>query len=486
MGLKNKNSKGSALIYLIVIIAVFTMVMLPVVAVLAAKFRLMRTTVQREQAFQIAEAGINYYQWHLAHFPGDYEDRINPAQNSSGNPGTEYGPYLHDYYDKDTQQKIGQFSLEITAPQLGSSVIKIESTGWTVENPGVKRKVVVNFGKMSLAQAAILTQMPSWFYYSPQIFTGQVRSNTGIRCDVTTNSLVQSAQATYSCPSWQGTGCPGTKNGVWGSGGPTSLWQYNPPVPAVDFSLITSTFSDLQASASINLPASNGGGGGPYYGYSLVFNSNGTLSIYKVTGLASMNSGYFWDINMKWARYNKSTDYTTKVLQQTIPMPSDGLIFVNDDTWIEGTVRGRATVAVAKLPYNSGNDTPMVFIPNNIVYSAKDGTDSLGIIAQRYIFIGRNAPENLEIDAALIAQNGEMLYLYRYDDHKKETISIYGSIVMWGFWFDNFVWTDGVTDNVLEGYRNTVFTYDANLIYNPPPGFPSTANTFTQIDWTSD
>ena len=33
-----------------------------------------RTTAAKEQAFQIAEAGINYYQWHLARYPTDYTD----------------------------------------------------------------------------------------------------------------------------------------------------------------------------------------------------------------------------------------------------------------------------------------------------------------------------------------------------------------------------------------------------------------------------
>src|SRR3989344_7500956 len=43
-----------------------------------------------ELAFHVAEAGINYYRWHLAHAPTDYQD---------GTGGT--GPYVHDYKDKD-------------------------------------------------------------------------------------------------------------------------------------------------------------------------------------------------------------------------------------------------------------------------------------------------------------------------------------------------------------------------------------------------
>ena len=46
----------------------------------------------REQAFEVAEAGVDYYRWHLAHAPTDYYD---------GNASTTPGPYLHAFLDKD-------------------------------------------------------------------------------------------------------------------------------------------------------------------------------------------------------------------------------------------------------------------------------------------------------------------------------------------------------------------------------------------------
>ncbi|MEK7451489.1 MAG: hypothetical protein AAB643_01380, partial [Patescibacteria group bacterium] len=44
--------------------------------------------LNRSTAFTIAEAGIEYYRWHLAHDSDDYQD-------GTGQPG----PYTHDYYD---------------------------------------------------------------------------------------------------------------------------------------------------------------------------------------------------------------------------------------------------------------------------------------------------------------------------------------------------------------------------------------------------
>ena len=46
----------------------------------------------REMAFQIAEAGISYYRWHLAHNKTDYYD---------GQGASSTGPYVHAYEDKD-------------------------------------------------------------------------------------------------------------------------------------------------------------------------------------------------------------------------------------------------------------------------------------------------------------------------------------------------------------------------------------------------
>ena len=51
--------------------------------------RSVQTVAQREQALQIAEAGIDYYRWHLAHAPSDYQDGTGTS-----------GPYVHSVKDK--------------------------------------------------------------------------------------------------------------------------------------------------------------------------------------------------------------------------------------------------------------------------------------------------------------------------------------------------------------------------------------------------
>jgi hypothetical protein len=457
---------GYTIIYLLVIISVFMIVIYSITESFAIRLKVINSSIAREQSLQIAEAGVNYYAWHLAHFPNDYKD-------GTGN----FGPYIHDYTDFDTQNVLGRFSLEITPPTTGSTIITIKSTGYTLNYPNIKRVVTIKYGIPSLAKYSILNNGPVWIYYSPSIFSGQVHSNNGVRFDVAGNAPIYSTKSTYTCPSWQK--CPsGTMPGIWGSGN-SSFWQF--PVPAIDFSAFTSTLSDiknLSQSGGIYLPPSN------MQGYSLVFNIDGTVTIYKVKSLISNPSGGTYDVDMSWISKNQSTDYKNRNLQYQVTIPSNGIIYVEDNVWIEGVVNGRVTVAAATLPYNPGT-APTIYIPNNIIYKDKDGTDVLGIIGQRDIIPTYHAPNNLEIDAAVISQNASFQFFY-YPGNIKNNLIIYGSIIEFGWWFDNFVWTSGISTDVLSGYANSQYTYDSNLLYGPPPSFPLSSSGYEQINWSSN
>ena len=239
---------------------------------------------------------------------------------------------------------------------------------------------------------------------------------------------------------------------------------------------MTSNLATLKSSAQsggLYLPPSN------VNGYSLVFNSNATVSVYKVTSLLSNPTGY--DVYMN--PHNEDIDYNARSLQYTVAIPSNGIIYVEDDTWVEGTVNGRVMVVTAKLPYVA-NTAPTIYIPNNIVYQSKDGSNVLGLLSQQDIIVTHNAPANLEIDAALIAQNGSAQFFYYPDGSGiKNTISIFGSIMTFGQWTWN--WVDGSNNNI-SGYATTSDTYDNNLLFYPPPGFPLSSAGYKQMSWTSN
>jgi hypothetical protein len=439
------------------------------------QFRVTRTSVAREQAFAVAEAGINYYQWHLAKFPNDFQDGTGAAPTA--NPPFPNPCYVKTYVDNDTGINIGQFCLEITAPPTGSTIVTIKSTGYVYANPKVMRTITTRYGIPSLAKYGFLTNSNAWIGSSETV-SGLMHSNGGIRFDGSGNAPITSARSTYTCTPTFGCSPSTSKPGIWGSASQSTQNFWDFPVANVDFSSMTANFATIKSDAQtsgIYLPPSNA------QGYSVVFNSNGTVSIYRVTGLRSHQSGTDVDSNT----HNEDLDYsaTGRTLLSGYPrsIPTNGLIYIEDRTWVEGTLNGRALVAAARLPYNAST-APSIIIPNNLVYQAKDGSSVLGLMAQQDILISYFAPDNLEINASLIAQNGSTERFY-FSGNTKNTITVYGSIGSYGIW--TWSWVNG-SGQVTSGYVNTVTTYDSNLLYGPPPSYPLTTEGYQQISWTSN
>ena len=407
---------------------------------------------KREMGFQIAEAGLNYYRWHLAHNKSDYYD---------GHSSTSTGPYVHEYKDKNGNL-IGYFSLDITAPQNGSTVVKIASTGWHKDYAAAKRTVTAQVGFPSLTDYSLLTNTDVWIGNTESTH-GKFHSNGGIRFDGTGDAQITSAVPTYVCKSYHG--CNNvTKNGVWGSGGPTNLWQF--PVPALDFDVVTVKLSEIKEQAldsGLYFPSSGD------QGWHLIFQSNGTVLARKVI---STNCYKALDVNASdYAFY--CLDIQTQGATSTYTIPNNGYIFVDDMVWVDGTIDGRITVG-------TGEDKD-IMLNGNLLYLAKDATDVLGLIASRDILIPRDAPTNLEVDAALLAQTGAAKRYY-YSSNIKNQITIYGAVISAGIWTWN--WSDGY-GNITSGYRTTNSVYDVNLTYNPPPGFP-VGSEYNLITWNAD
>lgn len=456
-----KASPGVILIYQVLVIFIFSLVTMAILGQAILQLRVIRSAVNRELAFQIAEAGVDYYQWRLAHFSDDFQDGTGGA-----------GPYVHDFVDKNTQEVVGQYSLVITPPLPGSTIVTIQSTGWTLAHPTQTRVITTRYGIPSLAKYSFLTQTDVWIGDGESV-SGELHANGGIRFDGTGNAPITSARQTYTCQTYHGCSPPQTKPGIWGSApaGTQSFWDF--PVPNVDFSAMTADFATIKSQADIEgiyLPPSNA------QGYSLVFNSNNTVTVYKVTSLRSHERG--WDVN--WVAHNEDLDYNNRTLQFTRAIPANGLIYIEDRTWVEGAVSSRALVAAARLPYNPST-APSILIPNNIVYTVKDGTVSLGLLAQKDVLVTYFSPNILEIDAALVAQNGSCQRYY-FPGNIKSDITVYGSTASFGVW--TWSWVSG--GSIVSGYRNTHSIYDANLLYAPPPSFPLSTDGYQQISWVND
>jgi len=458
----NKSQRGAALIVVLVFTSIFMIVGIGLLQLVGTLYK---TSIKKQsslRALQIAEAGINYYKWRLSHSPADY--------SGSGD---------YDYTDP-YGGIIGHYNLQITPPNTGSTIVTIRSTGYINEDPNVHRTLEVKFGQRSLSDYSFFTHSNVWFGEDEEV-KGKVHSNGGIRMDGEGDSIIESSREKYICGPEHG--CNYIEHdGVWGTGRIQELWHFPPAhqVPTIDFNSI-----------SVNLAGENGlkekaqSADGDYIGYSgsfgyrIKFNTNpATYDLYRVT---STRSSYGYDFSDGWQwRY---IDIRNQTYVATYPVPANGIIFVEDQVWVDGTVEGRITLAAANF-LATGSDRSII-INGDISYAAKDGNHVLGLIAQKDILIPLYSPERLEINAAMIAQKGHV-FIYNYQASRygastvvKDYIEVYGSIGTNNIWTWSWVNSQG---NVISGYEQTETIFDNNLTYSPPPNFPH-KEEYEQISW---
>jgi hypothetical protein len=146
-----------------------------------------------------------------------------------------------------------------------------------------------------------------------------------------------------------------------------------------------------------------------------------------------------------------------------------------------------------------------VVVANDMVYSTKNGSDAIGLVAEDSITIAPYAPPaagafTFEIDAALIAEAGNVYYPSTYRTvntctrgwvNANQQFSFYGSVATRQIW--TWTWLDGsgacgdaVRDTginqYISGIEHNTTAYDYNLQYTPPPSFPITS-TYNILSW---
>lgn len=418
----------------------------------------------------IAEAGINYYLWHLAHNDKDYCDGQACIDDGNGS----YGPYTHEYKDS-SGTVLGEYRLTITPPPANSTSVTVRAVG--VSSNGVTRTIQATLGVPSFAQYAFVSNSETWFGDS-ETTVGPVHSNAGIHYDGTAQGTVTSAVSTYIPSTCMGGNGSTRRNGIWGTGGPTSYWNF--PVPSVDFTQITADFNTLKTSAiddGVYLDTLvNNRGQKLYDGYAIRLNNNGTFTVGKVT--AQRDSGY---ISSGCGAHDRHNSLMQNVVWESTSraLPNNGIIYVADNAWVWGTVTSRLTIASGRLPDNSSTRTN-IFLQNDINYSTKDGSVSLGLMAQSDIVVNSSSEDDLNIDAFMLSQYGKVFRPY-YSGNVKTKITVYGGIAAYSWW--TWSWVSGSTTT--SGYRATVQEYDTHLALDPPPSFPKTGS-FAILSWKEE
>lgn len=441
-----------------------------------------RQAVKKETAFQIAESGFEYYRWHLAHASTDYQDGTGVA-----------GPYVHIFYDKSGYQ-IGQFSLDITPPIIGSSIVTIKSSGKSNSDFLGQRTLITRLAKPSLAKFAVAANSNMRFGEGTEVF-GPIHSNSGIRFDGLAHNIVTSALNKYTDPDHGGGkefGVHTHVNAPPGSGindnfRPLEAPPNTPaaradvflagrqfPVPVIDFTGLTADISQMKSDA---IAAGFYRAGSGSLGYHVVLKINDTFDLYKVTALKAPPSGCSSG-EAGWGTWSINTE----TLIGNYPFPGNGLIYLEDNVFVDGQINtARVTLVAAIFP-----DDPVsrknITINNNLLYTNYDGQDVIALIAQNDINVGLYSSDVLRIDAAIVAQNGRAgRHYYTRGSSRcgstviRQTLTLYGMIatnLRYGF-----AYTDGT------GYQIRNLIYDANLLYSPPPSFPLTSDQYTTLSW---
>ncbi len=430
------------------------------------------------QAFAIAEAGIEYYQWHLEYAPTDYED-------GTGHPG----PYVHDYYDANGN-KIGQFTLTITPPPTGSTVVTIESEGTVLADSSIAKIIKVQVSVSSLLNYSMVANN-NLLIGSGTVTYGTLFSNGGIEFNGLAEGPVESAVSTWSDPN----NANKTEWSVY-----TTLPPADPqpptaepsrpdvftagrffPLPAADFSGITENLATLKTVAQASGTYYGPSGA---YGYELQLATSGIYSMYKVTSLVPPPNGCTNTSNVPgWGIWSVGTE----TLVATGTIPDYGVIFSEDDLWVKGQIDNEhLTVAAGRFPANPSTYANIT-INSSTLYTNYNGNDTLAYVAQNNFNVGLYSENILRIDGAIVAQNGRVGRFYysppnnQNNSNKcgptaiRQEITLYGDLItagQYGFGFD-----DGT------GYQQKNIIYDTNLLYNPPPDLGIGAGGYSLISW---
>jgi len=524
-----KTEKGIVLTWAIVSAVIFLILVGGLLSFVLMEQKYSTENAAYEEALHIAEGGVNYYKWLLnKHATTTQEDVQNgntwcTSSDTIAKCGSLdwCGPYIYDY--KDTNGSVvGRHELCTKPKKICDQIlaVQLKSTGYKINTPNVKRSLLIKFAATTIADYAYMIEDNVWAGADREIH-GKYHANGGVKMDGSGNSLVTSGSDTWLCGSSYGcnynncpSGCARVATatacrcpGVFGDGLPNDLWKSG--VTRFNFAGITSGLQKIKDLANAK---------GRYYGpstttdssadgYHIVFNSDGTFDVRIVTEIDNIYSTYNdgatntpgWYPEKIRTEYNYKTNVTTT--------DDCGLIFLEDNVWVEGTVKGRKTLASANL-IDSSVDTSAI-LNWNIDYTALDGSDSFALIAEKDVSVplcspGGNSDNNnfckrsgntgsqMTVRGVYVAQKGRFGRNYYPSSvtqgrkttsyspwYLRNTMMIYGTIV--SSKRVGTKWTCGW--GYCSGYADRFDYFDQRLSKDPPPMLPYVSPDLQIVSW---
>ncbi len=241
-------NKGVISVYILMATSIAVVLITGLMVFVTSNHRQSTREVSRQQALQIAESGIYYYRWYLAHsLDGKNALQIKDFWEN-GDPLGVATAFEQDVTDF-SGSVIGRYQVEVEAPEANSTIVTALSTGWTYQNPGVTRSIRVRFRRPSWSEYSVLANDLARFGEGTNVY-GPIHSNNGIRFDGVANNVISSAVEDYYDPDTDS-----IKPGVWTSQPNEEevfLAGNEFPVVAIDFNGVTTDLNLMETEAQVN------------------------------------------------------------------------------------------------------------------------------------------------------------------------------------------------------------------------------------------
>ena len=445
---RDRQDQGMALI----LVTLVGSVLMSVVAISASNATkdLDRATSEerRSAAFQAAEAGVDDYiskltedhSYHLRFVHPAESTRVSGATTTVGGQSWN-GSLTWTYPSHNLTWRVlpngYSYNIEVTPPTAGSPNITLVVVGKAPTTAELRKlEVVVRTGSIADFQMIANADIS---YGSTATTNGKIYA--GIDSSNVAHSIAHAGNA------YAGLYAEGSVTGMVASRLHSPAQTYgattNPSIrTAVQSPIVFNNFTD----SVIQLKAAAGTGGvlldlSTVNAWRLQFTAAGTIVIAKCT---------------KSGGSAVESVLPACVTFQTVNVPTNGAVYVEQTAIVEGVIDGQVTVV------SNGN----VVIGNDITYETS-GNDVLGLMARTDVVMAGWSQNSLSIRAAVIAQAGQ----YRSDSSAQTKSGTFTH--------------NGATATNLGGYMSQfatrIYDYDATLLYLQPPFFPVLEESYTVL-----
>jgi Tfp pilus assembly protein PilX len=441
-----KQEQGIAMVLVVLIGAMVTLLSIILIDTVQSESNRSVQQVSSGTSFQAAEAGVEDYVSKMVDDRGYYLHYIHPGESTRREPGgtnvasggvQTAWTYANSWSypnGKDAWRALPngyEYNLRVYPPGASSQYVRIVAAGRKSGSATDVRVIEMYVRPSSLADYYRVVNGPvSWGVGATT--DGKIYANGTIDHDGTaTGNIYSEAQITGSVSMQNGA----QRYDV--DSNPDIRSQIKTPI---NFTSFLASFTDIKSASQ--LPGGIYRNDTSWDAWRFTFNAGGTVG---VQGCDRTGGNDVADV------------LPTCGATQTLPVPANGAIYSEQDAIVQGSVKGRVTIA--------SNDD--IVVSNNISF-VTTGQDVLGLVAKNNLYVAKYVPDPFTWKAAVIAQTGTW-QARPWTGALKSVMNFTGMAAT----------DDGGSFAGMFTTRN--YGYDDALLYLPPPWFPIVEDAYTVL-----